>query len=1180
MSFVHLHNHTEYSLLDGANRIPEMVKRTAELGMDALAITDHGVMFGVMEFYWECQKHSIKPIIGMEAYVCPGGHLQRGERDDYHLLLLAKNLSGYRNLCQLATIAALEGYYYKPRIDHDLLRKYSEGLIGTTTCIGSEINQAILKGDLDKANYLAGMYKEIFGAENYFVELQDHGMPEQKQINEVLIQISKDLNLPLIVTNDSHYLCKNDAKPHDVLLCIQTGASVDDVDRMKFPNDEFYVKSPEEMGALFPDHPEAVENTLLVSSLCDLELGKQNANMPDPDLPEGESPQTYLRKLAKDGLSRIKSPEQGLERLEFELDVIGKTGFDSYFLLVRQFANYARDNGIFYGVRGSAAGSLVSYAIGITDVDPIEFDLTFERFLNPERVSMPDIDMDFEDSRRDEIIEFVTEKFGQDHVAQIVTFGTLAAKAAIKDCGRVQGYLPQETDRICKTIPNMPNMTLARALKESAEFRAMYDNDPKVRTLVETAKNVEGIARHCGVHAAGVVISREPLVEHVPLYRGTDGQAVTAFEMGVLEKIGLLKMDFLGLSNLTVLSRALENLRNGDAESRERIESMLGIKLDPHGILPGMPDVPYDDAPTWEMLGRGETVGVFQLEGGGMTRYVAQLKPTSIRELAAMVALYRPGPMEHIPKFIDTKFGRIQPKYLHERMEPILEETFGVIVYQDQVLKLVQALAGFSLGRADILRRAMGKKDKAAMDSMHVEFIEGTNANGIAQSVANKVWELLLPFAGYAFNKAHAVCYAILAYQTAFLKANFPVQYMAALLAVYREKEDRVVSFIEECRRLKIAVLPPDVNQSERDFKIEGTSIRFGLAAIKGVGAGLADGILFERQENGPYRHIYEFAERLKSFGSNRNAIEALAKAGAFDSFGDHRSTLLKYVDAAIAFADISHRDKLRGQDSLFGEGATIEEASNLSYPPLPPEEPLQKSAILAMEKEVMGIYVSDHPLRGYERIIAKTAQNTCAQIEELEEGTKVRLAGVIANIRQIVTKRTGEKMASLVLEDFSGQAGIIAFAATFAKFKDRMVRDTIVKISGVVMHRERLGSGGEKLIEIRLEDIEPMEASLDLGLAPSADSDGLVTILIDRATPEQIGQLLEAVRSHPGNFEVAIQIEPRDELAPISLPFTVDPTNGFVGSVRQVVRGAEVEVMSSPSVGKHQTSRDVPVPS
>lgn len=1113
--------------------------------MDALAITDHGVMFGVMEFSMECAKQGVKPIIGLEAYVAPGGLEKRGngeEKDSFHLLLLAKDIEGYRNLCQLATISALQGYYYRPRIDHEVLRRYSKGLVSTTTCLGSEVNQFLLKGQYDKAKDTAAMYREIFGEGNYFVELQDHGLAEQEAVKEGLLRISKELKLPLVCTNDSHYLCKSDATPHDVLLCIQTGALVADEKRFKFSTDEFYVKPPDEMAALFADTPEALENTAMVAEMCTVELGKQKANMPDPELPPGETPRSYLRKLATEQLFRRipnADEEKYLARLDYELGVIEATGFESYFLLVKEFAEFARKEGIAYGVRGSAAGSLASFSIGITDIDPVEYDLTFERFLNPERVSMPDIDMDFEDARRDEIIKYVTQKYGQDHVAQIVTFGTLGAKAAIKDCGRVQGYSPQETDKICKTIPNLPGMSIQRALKESAEFRQMVEGDPRVKSLVETAKTVEGISRNCGVHAAGVVISKEPLVEHIPLYRGNDGQAITAFEMGILEKIGLLKMDFLGLSNLTVVARCIE---------------MIGEKID-------LTNLPLDDSKAYEMLGRGETVGVFQLESGGMTRCVKDLKPQSVRELAALVALYRPGPMDHIPRFVATKFGRSQASYLDERMEPILRETYGVIVYQDQVLKLVQALGGFSLGKADILRRAMGKKDVKAMNSMQIEFQEGCSTNGISKAVSDKVWELLLPFAGYAFNKAHAVCYAMLAYQTAFLKANYPVEYMCALLSAFREKEDRVVAFIEECRRLKIAVLPPDVNASVLDFAVHnGSEIRFGLGAIKGVGDSVVNAIISER-ESQAFTHLFEFADRLKPHGLNRTALEALVKAGALDSVDRNRRKLLDMVDAALAFADSSNRSRLAGQDSLFGGGD--ESVSMPSYPILPEADPFSRSENLAKEKEVMGIYVSDHPLRGYERTLHSVARNTCASIEELDEGAKVKIAGVISAMRTIVTKSRGERMATLTIEDFSGQAVVTAFPATFAKFVDFLVKDTVVKLSGVVMHRER--QGGDKNIEIRLEEIEPLDPVLNFGpMASEGNVSGLVEIQVQKATKAELRALQDVLKDSKGDFEVALQVMPRESHLPIFLPYAVAPTTEFQKKVRKVLALAQVVVVGA----------------
>ena len=1151
MSFVHLHNHTEYSLLDGANRIPTMVARAKELGMGALAITDHGVMFGVMEFYLECKKQGIKPILGMEAYVAPNGlHKKKGreENETYHLVLLARNLEGYRNLCKLASIAALEGYYYKPRIDHELLRKYSAGLIGTSTCLGSEVCQALVKGQYDRAQHLAGMYAEIFGPDNYYIELQDHRLKEQAMIREPLIRISKELNLPLIATNDAHYLCRSDAKAHDVLLCIQTGSLVEDTKRMRFETNEFFLKSPDEMAQLFGDVPEALENTTSVADLCDVELGSQRANMPDPELPAGEDPRSYLRKLSMEALPRrIKgADDRAMERLEYELSVIEKTGFESYFLLVREFAEFTRSSGIHFGVRGSAAGSLVSYCLGITDIDPLEYDLTFERFLNPERLSMPDIDLDFEDARREEVIKWVTERYGKDHVAQIVTFGTLGPKAAIKDCGRVQGYSPQETDRICKTIPNLPGMSLQRALKESADFKQMVASDPRVSSLVEIAKSVEGIARHSGVHAAGIVISRDALVEHVPLYKGSDEQPITAYEMGILEKIGLLKMDFLGLSNLTVLSKCVKNIR------------------DTHGIEIDVGNLPLDDSLTYELLARGDTVGVFQLESGGMTRYVQQLKPQSVRELAAMVALYRPGPMEHIPAFIDHKFGRSKPEMLDPRMSAILDETYGVIVYQDQVLKLVQALAGFSLGKADILRRAMGKKDKKAMGSMHAEFLEGSAKNAVLPEVAEKVWDLLLPFAGYAFNKAHAVCYAMIAYQTAYLKAHFQVEYMAALLAVYRSKEDRVTSFIEECRRLKIPVLPPDVNLSEVDFCIEHPaslrngaskpSIRFGLAAIKGVGEGLVHAAIAERAAHGPFGHLYDLAYRLKPVGINRTALDALVRAGALDSIDRNRRRMAEQVDTAVEKA----RSWNPAQEELFPEENPA--STNFVGVDLPDVPPYSRSELLAMEKELMGIYVSDHPLRGMERQIQQSSTHTCGSIEELEEGTVVRVAGVIAALRTIITRQSGKKMAVLTLEDFSGQAMVTAFPATYDRFRHVLVKDTVVRLKAYVMHREQRGNSGEKTVELRLDELETLEPTLDLR-SGGAGASASIHIQIHKATLAQLRQTKALVGRHPGAFEVHLQIMSRESFHPMVLVETVDPTEAFLNALVEVLPNSEVEV-------------------
>lgn len=1173
-TFVHLHNHTEYSLLDGATRIPDMVARAKELGMPALAISDHGVMFGCMEFYFECKKQGIKPIIGMEAYVAPNGLTKkdgREENETYHLLLLAKNEEGYRNLCRLHTVAALDGFYYKPRIDHELLKNHSKGIIGSTTCIGSEVNQHLLRGEYDKAQYLAGMYKEIFDPGSFFVELQDHGIPEQKIMNEGLLRISKELNLPLVATNDAHYLCQTDADPHDVLLCIGTGTQRDDPNRLKFNGPNFYIKDTQEMAVLFPDHPEAIENSLMFAEMCDIELGDQRAMMPQPDLEPGYDSMGYLRHIAEKGLQdRVPKFDGNYEeRLKYELDIIETTGYSEYFLLVKEFAQFTREQGIMFGVRGSAAGSLVSYTIGITDVDPVDYDLTFERFLNPERVSMPDVDMDFEDARRDEVIRYVSEKYGQDRVAQIITFGTLGPKAAIRDAARVMGYQPIDADKIAKTIPLGPNWTISKAEKEVAEFRGVINSDPRYKELVDTAKRIEGLARHAGVHAAGVVISRDPLTESVPLYRSNEGGAVTAYEMKILEKIGLLKMDFLGLSNLTVLARTIENIKaNYGHLTHEKLISDHPV------LVHGHTGIPFNDQKTYDMLGRGETIGVFQLESGGMRRNIIELKPQSERELAAMVALYRPGPMDHIPEYISNKFGRTQINYLDPKMEPILKESYGVIVYQDQVLKLVQALAGFSLGKADILRRAMGKKDAKVMDTMMGEFVQGCQENGVSVEVANQVWEKLKPFAGYAFNKAHAVCYAILAYQTAYLKANYPVEYVAAMLAVFRSKEDRVTTYIEEARRQKISVLPPDVNLSQLDFSIEDLkkkkAIRFGLAAIKNVGEGLVRGIIEERN-NGPFEHLYEFCDRVRPHGLNKSALEGLIRAGALDSINKNRNTLINAMEGALVFADNANRARVQGQDSLFGDSPELE----LQLPTLPEQTAPDRREILQMEKETMGIYVSDHPLRGYELSLRQYATHNIATLLETEEPIKVTVAGVLSQVSKTVSQRTGTRICRITLEDFSSAISGFCFGETAVKFDAELTKDSVVMIQGRIKFDER-SNATERTPELQIYKVETLPAPIEREHDDSVA--GSIFVQVKSATKTQLEKVKTLVEANPGDYEVIFQFGNNPNDQPVILLQRVKASEELMRSIRRILAHADVELLSRhDSNGANAEPKDQP---
>src|SRR5579871_2844789 len=815
--FVHLHCHSEFSLLDGANRLDPLITRAAELEMPALALTDHGVMYGVAEFYSKCKASGVKPLLGVEAYVAPRGHKDKQPRLDgaaYHMVLLARNLQGYKNLLKLTSIAALEGFYYKPRIDRELITRYSEGLIATSACLGGEVCSALLRGDYESARDIAAFYRDVFGRENYYIEIQNHNLPEQIRCNEDLLKIARELKLPVICTNDVHYLGSQDADAHDILLCIGTGATIHDQDRLKYATQEFYLKTSEEMKRLFGDCPGAIENTLGIAEKCHVDLEFGRCPMPSPGFPKEYTPHQYLTKLAEEGLVRKYNgnpPENIIERLNYELGIIETTGFSQYILIVRDFAKFAEQKGIFYGVRGSAAGCLTSYLVDITDIDPVEYGLTFERFLNPERIQMPDVDMDFEDSRRQEVIEYVTRKYSpnqadptQARVAQIITFGTLAARAVLKDAGRALGMPLPEVEKLAKLVPTLPlHMTIDKTLEANPEFKNAYVRDPNARKLIDTARRLEGISRHASVHAAGVIISHDPLVEYTPLTRSADGGCVTQYVAGTLEKIGLLKMDFLGLINLSILGQAIKN-----------VERTTGKQLDVRKL-------PLDDKKTYELLGNGECVGVFQLESPQMRRYIQELKPSDVRDVAAMVALYRPGPMAHIPRFVRCKHGLERIEYPHPLLKELLEETYGVIVYQDQVMRIAQIIAGYTLGQADILRRAMGKKKKEEMAKQRENFLEGAKSKGVTEKKANEIFDLMEPFAGYAFNKAHAVCYAMVAYQTAYLKANYPVEYMAALMACFIEKSDKLVTCMEECKRMQIAVLPPDVNSSLADFVVE-----------------------------------------------------------------------------------------------------------------------------------------------------------------------------------------------------------------------------------------------------------------------------------------------------------------------------------------------------------------------
>ncbi len=1113
--FVHLHCHSEFSLLDGANRLDPLIARAAEMGMPALAMTDHGVMFGVAEFYSRCKAKGIQPILGVEAYVAPRRHTDKQPRIDqaaYHMVLLARNSEGYGNLLKLTSIAALEGYYYKPRIDRELLQQYGQGLIATTSCLGSEINAALMEGDYNRARDACGFYRDLFGEGNYYVELQNHNLPEQAACNEQLLRIARELHLPVICTNDVHYLTRSDADAHDILLCIGTGATVSEPNRLRYATQEFYLKSSQEMKELFGKmHPDAIERTLEIAEKCHVDLEFGRCPMPSPGLPEGLTPHQYLTRLAEEGLQRKysgKPSEEVVNRLRYELGVIEQTGFSQYILIVRDFAKFAEQKQIFYGVRGSAAGCLTSYLVDITDIDPVEYGLTFERFLNPERVQMPDVDMDFEDARRSEVIDYVTKKYSpqqsdptQARVAQIITFGTLAARAVLKDAGRALGYPIPEVEKLCKMIPTIPlHMTIDKTMEVNQEFLNAYQHDASARKLIDTARRLEGISRHASVHAAGVIISHHPLANYTPLTRSADGGCVTQYTASMLEKIGLLKMDFLGLINLSILAQALRN-----------VERSTGRKLDVRSL-------PLDDKPTYELLARGECVGVFQLESPQMRRYIQELQPSNVREVAAMVALYRPGPMAHIPRFIRCKHGLEKIEYPHPLLEGLLKETYGVIVYQDQVMQIAQIIAGYSLGQADLLRRAMGKKKREEMEQQRENFLAGAKANHISEKKANEIFDLMEPFAGYAFNKAHAVCYAMVAYQTAYLKANYPVEYMAALMACFIEKSDKLVTCMDECKRMNIAVLPPDVNRSSADFTVEEHAIRFGLAGIKNVGHAAVETLMRVREEGGLFASLQDLCERAVSSegGISRSTVETLIQAGAFSALPGHqnRRALAEMLDGCIQHAARMHKEHKSGQGAL--DEMFVEEAGSsrytLSVPDLP-EYP--QNQLLGFERELLGLYLSDHPLQSYTAEFARRKTTAVQQLTELPDRTETTLGGIVTSLKPFTSKKSGEPMAFFTLEDTTGTVSCTIFPSAYANVRQHLEKDRIVLVQGRVSYRERVRDSeeGERTAEFLAESIVPLtQAAVGAGGCES------IVVRLDPSCRTRLRYLRDTLEHHRGN--------------------------------------------------------------
>ncbi len=1043
--FTHLHVHTEYSLLDGMCRIPQLITKAKELGMRSLAITDHGALYGVINFYATAIEAGIKPILGCEIYVAETTRHSRdiSDKNPYHLTLLAKNEQGYHNLIQLVTKAHLEGFYYKPRVDKELLAEHSNGLIVLSGCAHGQLPRLILEGRTDQAIAEALWYKETFN--DFYLEIQKHPIPELEQINQGLLALSAKLNIPIVATNDVHYINKEDAPIHEILLCIQTNTSVYDEKRLKMAGDFFYLKSPEEMVTLFADLPQAIDNTMRIAEMCQVKFEFNTLHFPQMDLPEGKTADEYLAELcwqgAKQRYSQI-SPEIE-QRLTYELEVIKKTNFAHYFLIVWDIISFARRQNILFGVRGSAAASLVLFCLGITDIDPLAHKLVFERFLNVERRELPDIDLDFQDDRRDEVINYVTQKYGSDRVAQIITFGTLGAKAAIRDVGRALGMPYSHVDRIARLIPTELGITLDKALQSSQELQNSYQQDEVVKRLIDTARSLEGIARHVSTHAAGIVISKEPLTQYLPLQRASKGNQLTTvmtqFSMEDVARLGLLKMDFLGLVNLTILAKA-----------KEIIAQNRNITLD-------LSQLPLDDPKTFELLASGETGGVFQLESAGMRRYIKELKPTTFGDIAAMIALYRPGPMEHIPTFINAKHGIEPIHYVHPALKEILAETYGVIVYQEQVLLIVQALAGYSLGEADIFRKAMGKKIPEVMKKEKQNFITRAVKRGIPAELAEKIFTLIEPFAGYAFNKAHSVSYALVAYRTAYLKANYPVEYMTAFLNAYAHQPDKVRSAIAECRRLGISVLPPDINKSQANFIIEKQddkdlpAIRFGLASIKNVGMTAIEPILSVRNQWGPFKSIEDFCQHADLRHMNRKVLESLIKAGAFDSLAK-RGALLQAIDRILTLAQRYQHLRETGQISMFDFWG---QSVPLPFPDLDlngADLPLKDK--LEAEKELLGVYFSEHPFASVASKMASKITALCGQIDAGMAGEGVIIAGVVTSVRHLYT-RNRQTFAIATLEDLDGSIEVTLWPEIYKQTQELWQVGNILLVEGVVKLRE-----------------------------------------------------------------------------------------------------------------------------
>ena len=1148
MNFTHLHVHTEYSLLDGSNKIKEYVDCVKALGMDSAAITDHGVMYGVIDFYRAAQAAGINPILGCEVYVAPGSRFDReaGSGDDryYHLVLLAENNQGYSNLMKIVSKGFVEGFYYKPRVDLSLLEKYHEGIIALSACLAGEVARFLTRGMYEDAKKAALRYQDIFGKGNFFLELQDHGIPEQQNVNQQLLKMHRETGIELVATNDVHYTLAEDAQPHDVLLCLQTGKKLADEDRMRYEGGQYYVKSPEEMERLFPYAPEALENTHKIAQRCHVEIEFGVTKLPKFDVPEGYTSWEYLNELCFRGLEERYQPvtEELKERLNYELSTIRNMGYVDYFLIVWDFIKYARDHDIMVGPgRGSAAGSLVAYTLGITQLDPIRYDLLFERFLNPERVSMPDIDVDFCFERRQEVIDYVRRKYGDDCVVQIVTFGTLAARGVIRDVGRVMDLPYAQVDTIAKMIPQELNITIDKALQMNPELKKVYEDQKEIHDLIDTAKRLEGLPRHTSMHAAGVVISQKDVSEYVPLSRASDGSIVTQFTMTTLEELGLLKMDFLGLRTLTVIQNAVH-----------LIEQDAGVKLD-------MQHIDYNDKKVLDSLGTGRSDGVFQLESAGMKNFMKELKPQSLEDVIAGISLYRPGPMDFIPQYIRGKNRPDTIKYDCPQLEPILKPTYGCIVYQEQVMQIVRNLAGYTLGRSDLVRRAMSKKKAAVMEKERQNFVYGNEeegvpgciANGISEQTANKIYDDMIDFAKYAFNKSHAAAYAVVSYQTAFLKYYYPVEFMAALMTSVIEMPTKVAEYIQVCRQMNIKILPPDVNRGAYGFSVDNGAIRYGLSAIKSVGRPVINALVEEREANGEYRSLKDFIERLTGT-VNKRAIENFIKAGALDCLeGNRRQKMLVYGQIVDSIAQ-EKKNSFAGQMSLF-DLVSDEEKKEYEIR-MPDVEEYDKEMILAFEKDVLGIYLSGHPLERYRNIMEKmiSAKTTDFQPDEesgipkVYDGQKVIIGGMITE-KTIKYTRNNKVMAFLTVEDLLGTVEIVVFPRDYEKWQSMLNEDARVFVQGRVNAEDDKPS---KLILEKVRAFEDMPRELWIQFKDKAEY----------AEKEQ--ELLETLKGYSGVSAVVIYLKDVNAMKRLPAGYHARISDSLTGELRKKYGESNVKVV------------------